>query len=98
MQLSAQLTKLATRISRYGKENLDDILHLVAEAAQRITRQNRCRIYLEDLTLGQLVCEMTSGRYPRQVFETTFPLNSGEFLVSRAYLSQEEAYISDISS
>ena len=31
MNLSPQLTRLAARISGFGKENLDDILHLVAD-------------------------------------------------------------------
>ncbi len=98
MNLAPHLSKLANRISLFGKENLDDILHLVAEAIQRITRQNRCRIYLEDLTLGQLVCEMASGRYPEGACKKTFPLNSEEFLVSRAYLSQQEAFVADLGA
>jgi len=98
VSLSPPLVNIAARISGYGKENLDDILHLVAEAAQQITRQNRCRIYLEDLTLGQLVCEIASGNYPAEVHRQTFTLNSEDFLVSRAYLSQEEAYIADIAA
>lgn len=91
------LSQIADRISAFGKENLDDILHLLTEAVLRITRQTRCRIYLEDLTLGQLVCEATSGRYPKLVRNRTFPLNAENFLVSRAYLTQEEAHIADSS-
>ena len=38
------------RISNYGKENLADILHNIGEAVPMLTRQSRCRLYLEDLT------------------------------------------------
>ncbi|PLX75892.1 MAG: Fis family transcriptional regulator [Desulfuromonas sp.] len=98
MQRFSTLAQTADRISSYGKENLDDILHLLSEAILNITGRSRCRIYLEDLTVGQLVCEATAGRYPEHVRRETFPLNSEEFLVSRAYMAQEEAQIADIAN
>ncbi|PLX98216.1 MAG: Fis family transcriptional regulator [Desulfuromonas sp.] len=91
----AQLGSQVEKITRFGKENLDDILHLLGETILRITRQNRCRIYLEDLTLGRLTCEAAAGRYPDDLYDHSFPLNSENFLVSRAYLTQEEGMIAD---
>jgi len=98
MKESEKLAAQTRRILRFSKENLDDILHLLSETILRITRQSRCRIYLEDLTLGRLTCEAVSGHYPEDVRRHSFPLNSEHFLVSRAYLSQEEAIIDDVNN
>jgi len=94
---SERLTPFIDKITRYGKENLDDILHVLVEAVQTLTRQSRCRVYLEDLTKGRLVCAVTAGRYPAQVHQQTFPLNTDDYLVSRTYISQEELALDDIT-
>ncbi len=93
---NASLSLLSEKIIGYGKENLDDILYVLAEAVQTITRQRRCRIYLEDLTRGQLVCSTVAGRYPAAVYQKSFPLNADTFLVSRVYISQDEIEIKDV--
>ena len=93
---NANLSNLTEKIIQYGKENLDDILYVLTEAVQTITRQSRCRVYLEDLTRGQLVCSAVAGRYPAVVREQCFPLNADTFLVSRVYVSQEEIQLEDI--
>ncbi len=92
----AKLDQLAAKIASYGKENLEDILHVLVEAVNLITRQNRCRIYLEDLTSGSLACAAASGLHVRAVREHSFPINSSEFLVSRVFLTQEEAQVEDV--
>jgi transcriptional regulator with GAF, ATPase, and Fis domain len=90
------LSSLSDKIVQYGKENLDDILYVLIEAVQAITRQRRCRIYLEDLTRGQLVCSAVGGRYPTLVQQKSFPLNIDTFLVSRVYISQDEIQLDDV--
>ena len=90
------LSALREKIIQYGKENLDDILYVLGEAVQAITRQRRCRIYLEDLTRGQLVCAAVAGRYPGIVRDKSFPLNADTFLVSRVYIAQDEIQLEDI--
>ncbi len=97
-RLSGRLADLITKVGSYGKENLEDILHVVVEAANLITGQNRCRIYLEDLTSGSLSCAAVSGRQASNIREKAFPIYNSEYLVSRVYISQEEAEVADVSS
>jgi transcriptional regulator with GAF, ATPase, and Fis domain len=100
MELSIipRLSLLAEKISSYGKENLEDILHVLVEAVNLISRQNRCRVYLEDLTSGSLTCAAVTGLHARVIKEVSFPINSTDFLVSRVYITQEEAQVEDVST
>jgi len=95
---TATLAQFADKIGSYGKESLEDILHVLVEAVYRIVRQNRCRVYLEDLTSGRLVCAAASGIHAEAIRKMTFPINSEDFLVSRVYLSQEEARLEESAS
>ena len=61
--IPSHLSLLSQKIGSYGKENLEDILHVLVEAIPLVTRQNRCRIYLEDLTAGSLTCAAASGAW-----------------------------------
>ncbi|HKL48886.1 MAG TPA: GAF domain-containing protein, partial [Desulfuromonadales bacterium] len=92
------LEQLLAKIRSYGKENLEDILHVAAEAINLITRVNRCRIYLEDLTSGTLNCPMATGPYAQGIREQSFPINSTDYLVSRVYVSQEDVRLEDQES
>ncbi len=56
-----QLSQLQHKIRSYGKENLHDILHFVAEGIELLTGWNRSRIYLEDMTEGMLICTHVRG-------------------------------------
>lgn len=96
--ITPTLSRLAKKVGSYGKENLEDILHVLLEAVSLITRQNRCRVYLEDLTSGSLACAAVTGLQARAIREKTFPINSDEFLVSRVYISQEEAQVEDVAT
>jgi GAF domain-containing protein len=96
--IAPRLTQLSQKIRSYGKENLEDILHVAVEAVALVTRQNRCRIYLEDLTGGSLVCAAATGLQARAVREQAFPINTTEFLVSRVYVTQEEAQVEDVAT
>jgi transcriptional regulator with GAF, ATPase, and Fis domain len=95
--MSSQLTEYIEKIIHYGKENLEDILHVLAEGVNRITRLNRCRIYLEDLTSGTLACVIATGMHARELRDISFPINTNAFLVSRVYSSQEATSQVDIA-
>ncbi len=92
---ASRITFLTQKICGYGKENLEDILHVLTEAVTLITRQNRCRVYLEDLTSGSLSCAMASGLHASAIREQPFPINTSEFIVSRVYIAQEEMAVED---
>ncbi|WP_432821149.1 GPMC system transcriptional regulator [Trichloromonas sp.] len=94
----AQLSHLKGKIANYNKENLEDILHVLVEAVTLITRQNRCRIYLEDLTGGTLICAAANGLQAQAIKEQSFPLNTSDYLVSRVYMTQEETQAEDLAA
>ncbi|WP_298036167.1 GPMC system transcriptional regulator [uncultured Desulfuromonas sp.] len=96
--IEASLSRLVGKIRSYGKENLEDILHVLVDAVNLITRRNRCRVYLEDLTSGSLSCAAASGLLADAIREQSFPINTTEFLVSRVYVNQEEAQVDDVIS
>ncbi len=79
------------KIEVFGKENLEEILHLLTGAIQQISGRGHCRIYLEDLTEGALSCMGAVGGDIERVRQTTFAINDDNFLVSRVYQQQEEA-------
>ncbi len=95
--LLTRLESLTGKICSYGKENLDDILHVMVEAINLISRQDRCRIYLEDFTNGSLTCAEASGLLGDAIRDQSFPINSQEYMVSRVYISQQEALVADVS-
>ena len=94
----AQLSHLKAKIASYGKENLEDILHVLLGAVTLITRQNRCRVYLEDLTGGILVCSAANGAQALAVKGQSFPLNSTDYLVSRVYMTQQATLVEDVAT
>ena len=96
--VAAQLSHLKAKIASYGKENLEDILHVLLGAVTLITRQNRCRVYLEDLTGGILVCSAANGAQALAVKGQSFPLNSTDYLVSRVYMTQQATLVEDVAT
>jgi len=91
------LEQLLARIDRFGKENLEEILHALIEGTQLLIEGGRCRIYLEDLTKGALTCVAAVGGEVGQVREKSFPINNNSFLVSQVYQQQEELAIDDLT-
>jgi len=79
------------KIEVFGKENLEEILHLLTGAIQQISGRRYCRIYLEDLTEGALSCMGASGGGIERVRQVSFAINDDNFLVSRVYQQQVEA-------
>ena len=90
-----RIDELIGKISGFGKENLADILHAMGEAVPLITRQSRCRLYLEDLTSGTLNCALATGRQAAALRQYAFPLTDPDYLVSRVFISQESAEFED---
>jgi len=95
--LTARLALLRQKLDSYGKENQEDILHVLVQAINLISGQNRCRIYLEDLTAGSLTCAAASGRHAELIRQHTFPITSTEYLVSQVFHTREEAYVVDVA-
>lgn len=96
--VSAQMALLTNQINGYGKENLDDILHALTKAVHLISGRSSCRVYLEDLTSGSLVCALATGRYAEAIRQQSFAINTIDGLVSQVYHSQEEQQSGDLKS
>ncbi len=86
--MALQTTKHIAKITGYGKENIEEILHVLTDGVNRITGQPRCRIYLEDLTSGSLSCVIATGLHAQQLQNMSFPINSDAFIISHVYSSQ----------
>ena len=86
-----QLQKIGDRIASFGKENLDEMLHLVGEGARLVSSLERVRIYLEDLTRGALSCGYSCGSFAAEIREHTFPIISSEAAVSLTFVAQKAA-------
>ena len=94
--VSAQLALLTNRINSFGKENLDDILHALAKAVHLVTGRSSCRVYLEDLTSGSLVCALATGRQAEAIRKQSFAINTIDCVVSQVYHSHEEQQLGDL--
>ncbi|MEZ4600766.1 MAG: GPMC system transcriptional regulator [Syntrophotaleaceae bacterium] len=95
--INAQLSLLSAKINGYGKESLDDILHVLAKAVHLVTGRNMCRVYLEDLTSGSLACAMATGRQAAAIREQSFPINNVDYPVSLVYHTHEEQQFGNMS-
>lgn len=95
---TARIAGLSAKIRSFGKENLEDILHVVVEAASLLTQHARCRVYLEDLTSGSLSCAAATGPFAELIRRKSFPINSPAFAVSRVYIHQEELVMEDVAT
>ena len=83
-----QLDRLTRRIVDFGKENLEEMLHGLAEGVRLVAGRERVRIYLEDLTRGALSCAYASGPKAAEVAEVTFPIVSPDAMVSAIFISR----------
>ncbi|HEY5673114.1 MAG TPA: GPMC system transcriptional regulator [Malonomonas sp.] len=92
-----QLEAHIRQFDRFGKENLEEILHTLIESVQALDNGGFCRIYLEDLTKGALTCVAAAGGEVGQVREKSFPINSDSFLVSQVYQQLKELAIDDLT-
>lgn len=81
------LHTLKNLISKLGKENLSDILHLMATRLKNLYNCKMVRINLEDLYEGMLVCQYVTGQ--NQPDPITKFISSEESVISQAFLNNE---------
>jgi len=93
--INEQLTRISERIASFGKENLDEMLHMVGEGVRLISSLERVRIYLEDLTRGALSCAYSCGEFADEIREETFPIISSEGAVSLTFVNQKVAQLKE---
>jgi transcriptional regulator with GAF, ATPase, and Fis domain len=91
--IAEQLARIGDKITSFGKENLDEMLHLVGEGARLVSSQERVRIYLEDLTRGALSCSYACGIHAEHLQEQTFPIVSAESAVSISFVNKQVAQL-----
>lgn len=96
--IATHLSQLQDKISKYGKENLEEILFTAAEGIRLISKRDRIRIYLEDLTGGVLSCIHVSGPHAEEIKNTAFPIVSREAAVSTVFASQSPTTLTDITT
>lgn len=94
---SVKVQSLIEQINLFGKEGLEEILHMLVEGVQALRERGRCRVYLEDLTAGTLSCVAAAGGDVGRVQEKSFPINNSDYLVSQVYQHGEELAIDDLS-
>jgi len=92
----SQIDQVIELIDRFGKENLEEILHKFLEGV-RLLVTGRYRIYLEDLTQGALTCVAAAGGEVLRAREKSFPINDIRYLVAQVYQQQEELPIDDLN-
>jgi len=97
-ETTTDIEQLVGKIRGFGKESLEDILHLMIHSINLLTGHNRLRIYLEDFTQGSLSCAIATGPLAEDLQRMSFPINSVEFITSRVYVNQEEIKQSDTSA
>ena len=94
---SQQIEQIINQIQDFGKENLEEILHKLIEGVQILAGGGRCRIYLEDLTMGALTCTATTGGDAFQSHHHPSPINNSDFLISQVYQQKQELAVPDLS-
>ena len=87
-QLNSHLSQLRDKITGFGKENLEEMLHVLADGITQTANGATVRIYLEDLTRGALSCAFATGADAAAIKEITFPIISDDLLVSSTFASQ----------
>jgi transcriptional regulator with GAF, ATPase, and Fis domain len=90
-EIDEQLVRIGDKIASFGKENLDEMLHMVGEGVRLVSSLDRVRIYLEDLTRGALSCAYSCGDFAAEIREETFPIISSEGAVSLTFVTQKVA-------
>ena len=94
---SQPITQIIETIQDYSKENLEEILHSLIEAVQTLSGGGQCRIYLEDLTVGALVCAAATSRDLLQMEDNSSPISDSGFLISQAYQQKRELTVTDLT-
>ncbi len=79
----------------FGKENLEEILHQLLSGIELLNPGGRCRLYLEDLTIGALSCAAATCSELRQLQRTSYGINDKSLSVPQTYQLKEEQAIAD---
>ena len=83
--MTATLQKLSLTLSNYEKENLSEILHLLATGLRGAYRCDSVRIYLEDLYEGMLICNYVTGQDLPDQHRITKYISPKESITSKAF-------------
>lgn len=83
--MTTDLQKLSRTLSSFEKENLSEILHLLATDLKSIYRCNSVRIYLEDLYEGMLICNYVTGQNRPDQHRITKYISPKESITSKAF-------------
>ena len=79
------LEKLSRTLSNYEKENLSEILHLLATDLKKAYKCDSVRIYLEDLYEGMLICNYVTGQNLPDQHSITKYISPKESITSKAF-------------
>ena len=83
--MTAALQKLSRILSNYEKENLSEILHLLATGLKTAHKCDSVRIYLEDLYEGMLICNYVTGQNLPDQHRITKYISPKESITSKAF-------------
>jgi len=83
--MTVDLKKLSQTLSTYEKENLSEILHLLATGLKSTYHCNSVRIYLEDLYEGMLICQYVTGQNQPDQHRITKYISPKESITSKAF-------------
>ena len=83
--MTSTLSKLSRTLSSHEKENLSEILHLLATGLKSIYQCDSVRIYLEDLYEGMLICHYVTGQNRPDQHRITKYISPKESITSKAF-------------
>jgi hypothetical protein len=83
--MTTDLENLSRTLSHFEKENLSEILHLLATDLKNTYLCNSVRIYLEDLYEGMLICHYVTGQDQPDQHRITKYISPKESITSKAF-------------
>ncbi|MDH3256888.1 MAG: sigma 54-interacting transcriptional regulator, partial [Nitrospinota bacterium] len=83
--MTTVLQKLSGTLSAYEKENLSEILHMLATGLKSTYQCDSVRIYLEDLYEGMLICHYVTGQNRPDQHRITKYISPKESITSKAF-------------
>lgn len=96
--MANDLQKLNQTLSSYEKENLSEILHLLATGLKSAYHCDSVRIYLEDLYEGMLICNYVTGQNLPDQHRITKYISPKESITSKAFYENSVVVSWDIPS
>ena len=83
--MTTDIQKLSQTLSNFEKENLSEILHLLATGLKNTFHCDSVRIYLEDLYEGMLICHYVTGQNQPDLHRITKYISPKESITSKAF-------------